>query len=309
VREPELAELRALCAALDMGSISRAARLLHVSQPALSKRLRGLEAVAGAELLQRSTRGVTPTQAGANLAGAARRLLADADALDAVLRDVRDRTAPVRLAASPTVAELWLPDAIVDFEARHDRHLAIELTTANSTLVRQMVREGRTDLGLAAIDPCRPCDDPVTETVIWENEVLVAVPVGHPWTAAAEIEPEEFARTPIIRSDPGANSSRVVDAALERIGLTQVTPLAEIGSTPAAIAVALARRAPVLLPALPAPGQRRCELVIRRVRGVSFARQFALLMACCLEDLAPAARTFTRHLLGVGDKRLAAAKP
>jgi DNA-binding transcriptional LysR family regulator len=307
VREPELAELRALCAALDLGSISRAARMLKVSQPALSKRLRGLEAVAGAELLRRSTRGVTPTRAGANLAGAARRLLADADALEDVLRDVRGRAAPVRLAASPTIAELWLPEVLVEFHARHGRHLAIELTTANSTLVGRTVREGRTDLGLAAIDPYCPCDDPVTETVLWENEVVVGVPVGHPWTEVAEIDPEEFARTPIVRSDPGANSSRVVDAALERIGLTPVTPLAEIGSRPAAMAVALARRAPVLLPAPPGPGQSRCELVIRRVRGVSFMRQFALLLGCCLEDLTPAARTLTRHLLG--DKRLAAAKP
>ena len=47
VRSPELSELRAFCAAVDLGSIGRAARLIQVSQPALSKRLKTLEAIAG----------------------------------------------------------------------------------------------------------------------------------------------------------------------------------------------------------------------------------------------------------------------
>ena len=71
VREPEVSELRAFCAAATLGSIAAAARSLHVSQPALSKRLRGLEAVAGVQLFERSTRGVTLTPDGAHLFGAA----------------------------------------------------------------------------------------------------------------------------------------------------------------------------------------------------------------------------------------------
>ena len=47
VRMADIAELRAFCAAADLGSLGRAARLLGVSQPALSKRLRTLEALAG----------------------------------------------------------------------------------------------------------------------------------------------------------------------------------------------------------------------------------------------------------------------
>ena len=46
IRSADIAELRAFCAAVDLGSLGRAARLLRVSQPALSKRLRVLEALA-----------------------------------------------------------------------------------------------------------------------------------------------------------------------------------------------------------------------------------------------------------------------
>ena len=55
---PDLNELRAFCVAADLGTLGRAAVRLHVSQPSLSKRLAALEAKVGAQLLERSPRGV-----------------------------------------------------------------------------------------------------------------------------------------------------------------------------------------------------------------------------------------------------------
>jgi DNA-binding transcriptional LysR family regulator len=86
VRGPELAELRAFCTAATLRSIGRAARALQVSQPALSKRLRALEAVAGTRLLSRSTRGVTLTASGARLYAAAVALLREAESVEALMR-------------------------------------------------------------------------------------------------------------------------------------------------------------------------------------------------------------------------------
>ena len=299
VREPKISELRALCAALDLGSISRAARLLQVSQPALSKRLRALESVAGTALLARSTTGVTPTPAGERLYRAARRLLAEVYEVEEALHDLAAWTAPVRVAASPTVAEQWLPELLVAVQSRQDRHLSVELTTANSTRVRQMIRDGRSELGLAAIDPGPGPADGLSETVIWESEVVVAVPAGHRWAQVDAIDPHDFAGTPIIRSDPGANSSRVVDAALAQIGLEQVRPLAEIGSSIAAIRAALAEGVPVLLPACVAADHAGRGLVSRRVRGLRFERRFGLLFAGSRANLTPPARALAEHLLSV----------
>ena len=64
---PDLYELRALCVAADLGTVGRAAVRLSVSQPSLSKRLAALEAKVGAQLLERSPRGVTLTPAGRRL--------------------------------------------------------------------------------------------------------------------------------------------------------------------------------------------------------------------------------------------------
>jgi DNA-binding transcriptional LysR family regulator len=92
VRGPELAELRAFCAAARLGSISKAGRMLQVSQPALSKRLQALEAVAGTRLLSRSTRGVTLTASGSRLYAAAVDLLREADSVEALMRDFANQS-------------------------------------------------------------------------------------------------------------------------------------------------------------------------------------------------------------------------
>src|SRR4051794_35427846 len=76
---PDLMSLRALCVAADAGTLGRAAIRLHVSQPALSKRLQSLEALVGVQLLDRSPRGVKLTAAGRRLYEHARPLLKQAD--------------------------------------------------------------------------------------------------------------------------------------------------------------------------------------------------------------------------------------
>src|SRR3954462_3372768 len=97
VRSLDLAELRAFCAALDLGSLGRAARLLRVSQPALSKRMRTMEAVVGTPLVERSPRGIVPTPAGSKLYVEARKLLAQAEAVDDLVRGRAGGGGPVGL--------------------------------------------------------------------------------------------------------------------------------------------------------------------------------------------------------------------
>ena len=296
VRSPELAELRAFCAAVDLGSIGRAARLIQVSQPALSKRLKALEAVAGTRLLARSPRGVTATPAGLRLYAAARRLLADAESVEALMRGFSAQTAPVRVAASPTIADWWLPPALVSLESLHEHHVSVELVTANSHIVRDLVRSGRSDIGLAAIDPS-DADVDLTETVIWRDEIIVAVPIAHPWAAHDEIDPREFAASAVIRRDPTANASRVVDATLARAGLIPVEPLAEIGNNAAARAASLAECTPVLLPVIEIRDEPSGGLVAKRVAGMRFKREFSLVVAVGLHELSGSARTLAQHLI------------
>jgi DNA-binding transcriptional LysR family regulator len=83
----ELRELRAYVAVIEESGLSAAARRLHVSQPALSQTIQGLERQLGVELVVRSSTGVQATEAGMTLLGEARALLARHDqALAAMVR-------------------------------------------------------------------------------------------------------------------------------------------------------------------------------------------------------------------------------
>jgi DNA-binding transcriptional LysR family regulator len=294
VRSLDLAELRAFCAAVDLGSLGRAARLLRVSQPALSKRMRTMEAVVGTPLVERSPRGITPTPAGAKLYVEARKLLVQAEAVDDLVRGLSGEEAPVRLAASHTIAEFVLPGPLVDFERRRDRHLSVELMVANSIVVRELVRDGRADFGIAAVDGLASGVGSLTETPFCDDEVILAVPTGHPWATRKSVPFEQFVATPLVMRDPSANTRRVVEEALGARGAALAPPLAEVGSTSAAKATALEEGAPVLLSLL-ALGPADAGLVVRRVDGMRFLRKFAMVVAAA-ETLRPGARALAAAL-------------
>ncbi len=298
VRSADIAELRAFCAAVDLGSLGRAARLLRLSQPALSKRLRTLEALAGATLLERSSRGVKPTPAGHRLYLEARKLLAQAEAVEELMAGLSQADAPIRLAASHTIAEFVLPGPLVEFERRGERHLSVELVVGNSILVRELVLEGRAEFGIAALE--REAPDPSLRALPFlDDEVVVGVPRDHPWAALDEIPLDAFIATPMVMRDPSANTRRVVERTLEELGLGLAASLAEVGSTSAAREAALSEGAPVLLSRL-AVGRARDPLVPRTVDGVRFARRFVFLLGD-EANLTRSARALLHHLRATTD--------
>jgi DNA-binding transcriptional LysR family regulator len=307
VRSPEIGELRAFCAAADLGSLGRAARLLRISQPALSKRLRTLEALAGARLLERSPRGVTLTPAGTRLYVEARKLLVQAEEVDELMSALPGGGAPVRLAASHTIAEFVLPRPLAEFERRRHRHLSVELIVANSAVVRDMVGEGRAEFGIAALDAGGVRGGNLREVPFCEDEVVVGVPDGHPWCNVDEIDPAELVGTSMIMRDPSANTRRTVQAALEERGLELESPLAEMGSTSAAKATAISEGAPILLSrlALFTDGE---GLSARHVAGMRFPRTFVLLLGA-EETLTAAARVLIEHLLQAAHDLAGGSKP
>lgn len=294
VRDLEVGELRAFCAAATLGSIAEAARAMNVSQPAMSKRLRALEHVAGAELFERSSRGVTLTQAGVQLYSAARRLLRSADSVQALIKT--PPAMPVRIASSPTIAELRLPQVLSEL-ASGERGLTAELISANSELVRELVRDGRSDLGIASIDPYALYADGLEERIVWRDELVIVVPRGHHWEHLEEIPADDFASTPVVQRDPWSNSSRIVTATLERLGYERVAPIPAIGSTAGVVAMAQASGTPALISIMAARANPEQILEIRRVEGLRFGLEYALVWAGPMLDLRAEVQAVAGHIM------------
>lgn len=286
VRRPDIIDLRSLCAAAELGSLGRAAIRLHVSQPALSKRLHNLEALVGVELLERSPHGVKLTPAGRRLYEQARKLLQQADAIDEVISTVKRAGGPVRLAASHSAVDGFVGETLGRL-GREPGRLRVELVSANSSVVRDLVADGRADIGVAASRPHHTPYPGVRELPVADDEVVCAVPREHPWCMRDGISLSEFLRTPMVVRDSGSNSRWTVDAVLAERGLAMAPPLVEAASPQAARSEAHARRAPILVSRLVLAGHSFHELA---VEGVRFPRKFVLVLSAYGEPAGDVAR-------------------
>ncbi len=271
-RGPQLEELRAFCAAVDLGGIGRAAVRLHISQPAVSRRLGSLEELVGAPLLERSPRGVTMTAAGERLYLHARRVLAEMEELTGMLSQIRGSRETVHLAISHTAAEFLMPKALVTM--RRQTSAPVEVLIANSRVVKHMVAAGEADVGVAACIGEETVPDLVDLALI-EDEIAIAVPLGHPWARRTSISPQELLSSPLVLRDPDAHTRQVIDTVLTEAGLGAPTAACEVGSTQAAKDEAHELGLPTAMSRLALSAADRLEIV--PVEGLHFRRRFCLL--------------------------------
>ncbi|WP_284077569.1 LysR family transcriptional regulator [Herbaspirillum aquaticum] len=122
-----LALMETYVCTVETGSFSAAARRLQVGQPAVSKAIAQLEERLQARLLLRSTRGLTPTEAGQAYYESAKRAIAMADEADSVVRGVSaDLVGKLRVSAAVTFTRLHVIPHIKRFMERHPQ-LEIEV--------------------------------------------------------------------------------------------------------------------------------------------------------------------------------------
>lgn len=271
-RAPQLDELRAFCAAVDLGGIGRAAQRLHLSQPAVSRRLKSLEEVVGTRLLERSAHGVTMTAAGERLYTHARRIASEMDELTGLLDQIRGSSETVHLAISHTAAEFVMPRALV---LMHRWTSApVEVIIANSRVVKHMIATGETDVGVAACMHDERVPGTACELLI-DDEIVIAVPLGHAWARRSSISVEELLATAIVLRDPDAHTRHVIDETLTCAGLGALQAACEVGSTQAAKDEAHELGLPTAMSRLALAPADRLEIV--PVDGLRFQRCFCIL--------------------------------
>ena len=134
-----LAAMEAFVLVVDAGSFSAAARRLNVGQPAVSKSVAQLEDRLGVKLLVRTTRGLTPTEAGRNFYERARRSIEEADEAELAARGAgAGLTGKLRICAAVTFARLHVIPRLSEFLARHpDLEMEVVLDDRNIDLVQE----------------------------------------------------------------------------------------------------------------------------------------------------------------------------
>jgi DNA-binding transcriptional LysR family regulator len=212
-----LNSLRLFAAVAEKGGFSAAGRLLHVSQPAVSKAVRQLEAQLGTQLLVRTAGGVMLTEEGRVLHGHARVLFGEERAAEEALAERRGLArGSLRIGSSMTVASYFLPPILGAF---HTRHPAIELTlvAANTRAVLDAVLANTVELGVV--------EGPVSHARVaispWmEDELVAVVAPGHPLTTVRHLKVARLFEELCLIREVGAGTRDVILAALRNRGVT-----------------------------------------------------------------------------------------
>jgi len=197
-------------------SFSRAADDLHLSQPAVSKHIRLLEAEWGVRLFHRLGNRVELTDAGRILADYAERMAVLTEEARRVLAEMAGlQRGYLRIAASTTPGLYLLPEAVARFQARYGG-VEVLLTISNSADVTRRVLDAGCDLGFVGA-PAGAAG--VQMRPFAEDELILITPPGHPLTQRHDVTPELFAEVVLIGREPGSGTRELAEARLVELGL------------------------------------------------------------------------------------------
>jgi len=194
-----LRALECLVTVLDSGSVTKAAALLHLSQPALSHQLAGLEREIGTPLLERLPRGVRPTTAGRAVADDARASLEAAGRVLAIGRSVANGTdGRLRIACAESMTAGLLAPVLRSWHRRSPgiQLRLIELTSADA--LAELVDSDQADL---AVGP-EPTRWNGRTGLIGREEVVAVMAPDHPLATAPTVTVELLAEHTLVGYHP-----------------------------------------------------------------------------------------------------------
>ncbi|MCP5426337.1 MAG: LysR family transcriptional regulator [Gammaproteobacteria bacterium] len=207
----------------ECGGVLAASRAMHISQPALSARLRRLEDALGQVLFDRSAQGMALTVAGKRLLPTARKLpKVLREAVEAVDPTAATRLAgPLRLSASTTLADFVLPPLLAEY-ARLNNVSGLELRVGNTDEVLGAVRSGRVALGV--VEGLRRAAGLHLEPFAHDEIVPVYAPDKLPPAIRDQLNTltgvGDLARMPLLWREPGSGTRRVIEEAFRRRGVS-----------------------------------------------------------------------------------------
>jgi LysR family transcriptional regulator, cyn operon transcriptional activator len=204
-----LRHIRYFKAVVDQGGFTRAAQMLHVSQPALSQQIKELEENLGAQLLDRSGRQVRPTDLGAVYLRYASHVLEQLDEAARAVRDVEDLSiGSLRLGVTPSVAAYLVGPLLQRFRAAYPGITLSIRVAAQEEEIEPALRNDELDLGIGFGD--LPAED-IEATLLHTERLALLVGKGHPLTSKAAVTAAEVAAMPLALLDSSFSTRRGVD--------------------------------------------------------------------------------------------------
>lgn len=227
----DIYRLKAFVAVVQEGSLSAATSKLHITQPALSARLKLLEESLGCILLERTAYGVHPTAMGKLVYGIAVDILKRMDELHITVRNhLEMREGYVHLGGGATAASSIFPDAISEFRKKHP-HIQFTLFEKDSASTIEALRDGTVDIGLVTKNPfLLGQDDPLSALIVHgaiTDTLEVIAAKEHPLAQMARaleasgksLLPLHIHREPFIFFETGSAIADIIELEFKKLGI------------------------------------------------------------------------------------------
>ncbi|MFZ2103140.1 MAG: pca operon transcription factor PcaQ [Oricola sp.] len=192
------------------GSVSRAAESLALTQPAVTRTIRELEAICGRPLVARDGRGIRITPHGeVFLRHAGRSLSAARSGVEALEQlDLTDAT-PIRIGALPTVSATVMPEAVAEFLATGTRNRLVIVTGENRVLLDQL-RTGELDFVIGRLSAPENMQGLAFEP-LYRDKVVFVVDASHPLAGRRQIAVDDMLDFPVLVPQVGSIIRPFVD--------------------------------------------------------------------------------------------------
>jgi DNA-binding transcriptional LysR family regulator len=285
-------QVRAFVSVAHLKSFTRAAALLHVSQPALTVQIRTLEQRLGIRLLDRNSRTVDITRVGRELLPVFQRVLHE---LDAVIKDTKalatQQHGVVRIAALPSFAASLLP-AIISRFRRSNPRMTFVVRDVIASRVNASVRSEEVDIGITGGELSEPDLDILHLT---HDQMHVVFPSRHPLGRKRKITLEDLAELPMVLMDSETSVRSIVDGAFVAAGRLPI-PACEAIYMMTAVGMVKAGLGVAVLPASAKEIRAEPSLKSRVIDDAAFARPIAVIKKRN-RTLPPAAQLFLEQVL------------
>lgn len=204
----DLLRIRAFVAAADAGSLSRAAAILHLTQPALSKQIHSLEEELGVQLFHREGRGMQLTSSGKDLLQRSRQLLLDVESLSEQAQVLKSgATGVLKVGATSMTLESVLAPFLPAYRRRWP-DVDVRITEDGGMRLLRQVHEGNIHLAITG-----PRDPDLRFHVLFPVRSIAVMTANHRLARRRTVELRELTDEPLLVLRPDFTLRQTFDAA------------------------------------------------------------------------------------------------
>ena len=219
----DLDGLKAFVIVAECQSFSQAAERLHLTQPAVSKRIALLESQVNARLFDRIGRTVNLTEAGRQLEPRAKDILARVEDTQRAIGSLAGAvTGQLSLATSHHIGLWRLPEVLKEYSRRYPE-VALDLHFMDSEVAHEQIKQGNLELGIITLAPVE--HERLASIPVWNDRLVFMCAPEHPLAKRASIDIEDFADYPAVLPDMSTFTGRIVKGLFDQRGLKLTTSM------------------------------------------------------------------------------------